>query len=84
MLIPRGGGRGTILLGLMGLMGLWGRLGLWGPGIAAFPDPARGDAAREPRAAHWPGLSIALRGGLSSIPRIGFRRRWTAEVSAHA
>ena len=104
MLIPRGGGRGSILLGpsgLWGLLGLWGFLGLWGlwgllgprglwrPGIGAFPDTARGEVARDlaqtqPRAAHWLSLMIALRVGLSSIPRIGLKRPSTAEVSAHA
>jgi len=61
MLIPRGGGRGTLLLdrlGLFGLFGLFGLLdltgptallgllGLLGPGIGAFLDTLPGDVAR--------------------------------------
>jgi hypothetical protein len=78
MLIPRGGGRGTIQLGLLGRAN------------GAFPDTGPGDVARglaheRPLAGNWPGraVAIALRGGLSAIPLM---RRWRppgGEVRAH-
>jgi hypothetical protein len=79
LLIPRGEGRGTILLGLFGLLG---------PGIGPDTVPgnlARGGAQRKPLAKVWPGLMVATapRRALSVIPRTCFGCPSTAEGSAH-
>jgi hypothetical protein len=76
MLIPRGGGRGTLqldrlglcgrldLMGLIGLMGLMGLLGRMGPGIGAFLDTVPGDVARglarKRSPAERPGRKVAV------------------------
>jgi hypothetical protein len=85
MLIRRGRGRGTLLLGRLDLLEPWDPWDPWDPGIAnTVPgDGARGLLRKRSLAQDRPGLkvAIALRGGLPPLPRIRFRR--PAGVSDH-
>ena len=81
MLILRGGGRGTILLGLLGQLGR---------ANGAFPDIPPADVARDlahkaPLAGDWPGrtVAIALQSGLGAIPLMRSWRPPGGEVRAH-
>jgi hypothetical protein len=86
MLIRRGRGKGTLLLGRLDPGDRWNPGDPLNPIADTVPgDGARGLPRKRSLAEDRPGLkvAIALRDGLRTLPRTRFRRPSTAGVSDH-